>query len=49
MLDTLSSTIYTDLTDHLFSESAWVNIHMNDKDHFLVGGVYRSLQSSSKK
>ena len=32
MLDTLSSTLNTDLTDHLFSESVWVNTHMNDKD-----------------
>ena len=44
--DTLSSTINLDLTDHLFSESVWVNIHINDKDNFLIGGVYRSPQSS---
>ena len=41
--DTLSNL---DLTDHLFSESVWVNIHINDKDNFLIGGVYRSPQSS---
>ena len=44
--DTLSSTINLDLTDHLFSESVWVNIHINDKDNFLIGGEYRSPQSS---
>ena len=44
--DTLSSSINLDLTDHLFSESVWVNIHINNKDNFLIGGVYRSPQSS---
>ena len=46
MKDTLSPTLNLDLTDHLFSESVWVNIHINDKDNFLIGGVYRSPQSS---
>ena len=44
--ETLSSTINVELTDHLFSESVWVNLRLNNKDTMLIGGIYRSPNSS---
>ena len=37
-----------ELTDHLFTESVWVSIQLSEKDTFLIGGVYRSPQSSTE-
>ena len=44
--DNISSTLNTELTNHIFSESVWVNIQLSKTDTFLVGGVYRSPQSN---
>ena len=46
--NTLSSTVNVELTDHLFTESVWVSIQLSEKDTFLIGGVYRSPQSSTE-
>ena len=45
----MSSTVNVELTDHLFTESVWVSIQLSEKDTFLIGGVYRSPQSSTEK
>ena len=44
--DSFSSTVCIELTDDSFSESIWVNMQLSNKDTLLVGGIYRSPQSS---
>ena len=46
--DTVSSTLNLELTNHSFNENVWVNIQLNEKETFLIGGVYRSPQSSTE-
>lgn len=44
----ISSNIMLELTNHSFSESVWVELRWNSNETFLLGGVYRSPQSSSE-
>ena len=46
--DHISSNIVLDLTNHQFSESAWVEIRWNKGDNLLLGGIYRSPSSDSE-
>ena len=48
MVDSLSSTLNLNLTEHLYSESVWVNIRLENRDSLLIGGIYRSPQSSDE-
>lgn len=44
--DSLSSSLEVDLTTHSFTESVWVTIRCNNNDTLLLGGIYRSPQST---
>ena len=46
--DTVSSTLNLELTNHSFNENVLVNIQLKEKETFLIGGVYRSPQSSTE-
>ena len=48
VVNSLSSTLNLNLTEYSYSESVWVNIRLENRDSLLIGGIYRSPQSSDE-
>lgn len=44
--NTISANLRKDLTDNEYLESVWVDIAIDSKNMFLLGGIYRSPNSS---
>ena len=49
MLLIVCHTLNLNLTEQSYSESVQVNIKSENRDSLLIGGIYRSPQSSDEK